>query len=61
MDFLIGVLKVLLTWGLAVVAVWLGVTAVIALVTDQTGFAVLYGGGAVVLLAVVKVLRKMWD
>ena len=61
MDFLLGVLKVLLTWGLIVAAVWFGVSAVVALVTDQTGFAVLFGGIAVVLLAVVKVLRKMWD
>ena len=43
MDFLIGVLKVLPTWGLVVAAVWFGMSAAIAFATDQTGFAVLFG------------------
>ena len=61
MDILVGVLKLLFTWGLVALALLLGGSAVFALFIDQTGLAIVYGVIAIVLLALVQVLRKKWD
>ncbi len=58
MGFLGDVLKVLLTWGLFGLALLFVVTAGVAEFNDRTGLAIGYFVVAVVLFAVVVVLKR---